>query len=1041
MRFRNTKTILAFILILMFSFIGMNSPSKQDITDFYYYKDAPFHLTKKTDGLFIKLRAPVSESKFREIIGNFSVIKAPASYDAKETKHFVQLNIQLNDAGVTNLTEGIIKNNDVEYCSPVFSPDNGKTLIGVEDELIVQFKPSLSNTEIQKYITENKFEVRQKLDLTGGITYILRSPKNIFTIDAANEVYRSGKVNWSEPNLYFTNLLCYTPNDTFYSWQWAIKNTGNNIPDGITGTIDCDMDVDSAWDISLGSNNVKIAVIDTGVDTLHEDLAANMVVGSGYNFYNNTPGAYDDGNHGTCCAGIIAAVGNNNIGVSGVAPNCKIIPVKWLSSSGSGNYTGATNSTIYAYQQGAWVLSNSWGFIGGASNSLDQAITDAATLGRNGKGSAFVVASGNENGSMRYPASTHPKVIVIGGISPCNQRKSPTSCDNESWWGASYGSNLDLVSPCVKIYTTDRMGSVGYSTGNYEPTFNGTSSATPNAAGVCALALSLDSNLTFDTLRSKVDYTAEKVGAYTYDQPGPRTLGLWNGEMGYGKINAYNLLKNISQVSGPVITHTPLSNTENLTGPYAVNCVITPAGSPINPAMTKMYWSRNNPVITDSVLMTNTSGNNWTANIPGNGSPATYRYYIKTADMLNRTVTSPANAPASLYSFIASSDVTPPVITFTPLPNIPKQNWPAAINAVVTDNSGIDSVWVKWYRNNTATGIKQFKLANSSANNYYGLFNSDTSQVVMGDSIFYRIIAQDSSSNHNRDSTVLYSLKITQLVQYCPGGGIIPVSYPFNTFWQDSKTQMLFLGSEIPPPWPGQTLIDKLTFTVLSASPQPMINFQVRIQQTDSTSLNGFVTTGTWTTVYFGQYTVADTGTQEIVFQTPFNYPAAKNLIVEICFDDTSYSEPSTLYSTTNPGKTWEQHGDNDTGCSFTGGTASATRPNICFHMVPWEGIPGYQNNIPNTFTLSQNYPNPFNPSTKIKYSVPKQSLVKLTVYDLLGREVAVLVNDIQQRGNYEAVFNASNFASGIYIYKIEARQVGSSTGDFTMAKKMVLLK
>jgi subtilisin family serine protease len=1033
MRSRHTKSILAFILTLMFSFIGMNNPTYQEITDFYYYKDTPFHLTKKTDGLFIKLKAPVSESRFREIIGNFSVVKAPASFDAKETKHFVQLNIQLNDAAITSLTEGIIKNNDVEYCSPVFSPDNGKTLIGVEDEIIVQFKPALSNIDVQKYVAENKFEVKQKLNLTGGITYILRSPKDKFTLDAANEVYRSGKVNWSEPNLYFTNLLCYTPNDTFYNMQWSIKNTGTNIPGGVTGTIDCDMDVDSAWDINLSSNKVKIAVIDTGVDTLHEDLAANMVVGSGYNFYNNTPGAYDDGNHGTACSGIIAAIGNNTIGVSGIAPNCKIIPVKWLSSSGNGNYTGAINSTIYAYQQGAWVLSNSWGFVGGSSSALDQAITDAATLGRGGKGSVFVVASGNENGAMRYPANTHPKVIAIGGISPCNQRKSPTSCDGEGW-GASYGANLDLVSPCVKIYTTDRTGAVGYSSGNYVATFNGTSSATPNAAGVCALALSLDSSLTFDTLRSRLDYTAEKVGAYTYDQPGPRLLGLWNNEMGYGKINAYNLLKYSTQALGPVITHTPLANTENLAGPYAVNCVIAPSGSPINPAMTKIYWSRNNPTITDSVLMTNTSGNNWTANIPGNGTVATYRYYIKTADMLNRIVTSPANAPATLYSFLATSDITPPVITFTPLSNTPKQNWPAAISANVTDNIGVDSVWVRWYRNNTATGVKQFKLADSSANNYYGLFNSDTSQVAIGDSIFYRIIAQDISSNHNKDSTVLYSFKIISVSQYCPGNGTISVGFPFNTYWQDSKTQMLFLGSEIPPPWPGQTLIDKLVFNVISASPQPMNNLQVRIQQTDSTSLNGFVTTGTWQTVYFGTYTVADTGIQELVFQTPYNYPAAANLIVEICFDDTSYSEPSTIYSTTNPGKTWEQHGDNDTGCSFTAGATSPSRPNLCFHMVPWEGIQSNQNNIPNTFTLSQNYPNPFNPSTKIKYSVPRQSLVKLIVYDLLGREVAVLVNDMQQRGNYEAVFNASNFASGVYVYRIEA-------GDFVQSKKMVLIK
>jgi len=1034
MKSKHTKFILSIILVFIFSFIGWDNPMYQGITDFYYYKDAQFHLTKKSDGLFIKLNTPVSESRFKEIIGNYSVIQSPASFDVKETKHFVQLNTPLTDAGITNLVTNIISNNDVEYCSPVFSPDNGKTLIGVENEIIVQFKSTQSSTDIQNYIKDNNFVIAQKLDLTGGASYILRTHKDKYAIDAANEVYRSGIVNWSEPNLYFTNLLCYTPNDEFYSQQWSIRNAGNNIPGGITGVIDCDMDVDSAWDINLSSNKVKIAVIDTGVDTLHEDLAANMVVGSGYNFYNNTPGAYDDGNHGTACSGIIAALGNNILGVSGVAPNCKIIPVKWLSSGGSGNYTGAINSTIYAYQQGAWVLSNSWGFVGGSSTALDQAITDAATLGRGGKGAAFVVASGNENGAMRYPSNTHPKVIAIGGVSPCNQRKSPSSCDAETWWGASYGANLDLVAPCTKIYTTDRTGSVGYSTTNYIATFNGTSSATPNAAGVCALVLSLDSNLTFDTLRARVNYTAVKAGSYSYTQPGPRNLGGWNNEMGYGIINAYNLLKYTTQSLGPVITHTPLPNTEDLWGPYNLTCVITPSGSPINPALTKLYWSRNNPAVTDSSLLINSSGNTWIATIVGNGTSATYRYYIKATDNLNRVVKSPLNAPTSLHTFIASSDVTPPVITFTPLPNIPKTNWPAAVRPVVTDNVGIDSVWVIWYKNNTSTGIKQFKLIDSLGGNYYGLFNSDTSQVAVGDSIFYRIIAQDISASHNRDSTTMYSFKITATTSFCAGTGTTPAPYPFNTYWHDSKTQILYLGSEVPAIYGFNTGINKIGFNVISASSQTMKNLRIRIQTTDSSSLNGFVSSGTWFTVYNEDYTVPDTGYQEITFYAVYPYPIAKNFIVEICFDDTSYTEPSSISSTANPGKTWEQHSDDSTGCAFTLGSAAATRPNFCFNMVPIEGIQNSQNNVPNTFTLSQNFPNPFNPSTKIMYSVPKQSVVKLVVYDLLGKEVAVLVNDVKQRGNYEAVFNASNFASGIYIYRIEA-------GDFVMSKKMVLIK
>ncbi|MBS1518092.1 MAG: hypothetical protein JSS91_08385 [Bacteroidetes bacterium] len=216
---------------------------------------------------------------------------------------------------------------------------------------------------------------------------------------------------------------------------------------------------------------------------------------------------------------------------------------------------------------------------------------------------------------------------------------------------------------------------------------------------------------------------------------------------------------------GPAIAHTPLSNTEQLTGNYAVNCVITPSGSGINPSKTKLLWSRNNVNITDSLLMTNSSGNNWTANIPANGSPATYRYYIKTADSLNRIATSPSGAPAVLNSFVASTDNVKPVITHTPLLDQPKAFWPSTVSATVTDNLGLDSAWVRWYKN-TPSPVKQFKLINQGGSNFSAAFNSLNSDVALNDSIFYRIVAQDNSMAHNRDSTALYKFKITEL-QLC----------------------------------------------------------------------------------------------------------------------------------------------------------------------------------------------------------------------------------------------------------------------------------
>ncbi len=286
------------------------------------------------------------------------------------------------------------------------------------------------------------------------------------------------------------------------------------------------------------------------------------------------------------------------------------------------------------------------------------------------------------------------------------------------------------------------------------------------------LATSLDGGTTWDRTKiSDVRFTAGPISGFAAGYMGDyyetaayagKVIPTWSDNRS-GSWQAY-----VSPISlGPSINHTPLGNTENLSGPYTVNAIITPAGSGIDPSKTKLYWSRNNPVITDSLLMTNTSGNNWTGNIPGNGSAATYRYYIKATDSLGRTATAPSGAPGTLYSFVAQLDLVKPVITHTPLTDQPKPNWPATVTATVTDNIGIDSSWVVWYKN-TPVPTKEFKLINTSGSTFSAPFNSLNSDVVIGDFIFYKIFAQDNSIAHNRDSTALYSFKIID-VKLCEG--------------------------------------------------------------------------------------------------------------------------------------------------------------------------------------------------------------------------------------------------------------------------------
>jgi len=480
---------------------------------------------------------------------------------------------------------------------------------------------------------------------------------------------------------------------------------------------------------------------------------------------------------------------------------------------------------------------------------------------------------------------------------------------------------------------------------------------------------------------------------------------------------------------GPGITHTPLPNTESLTGPYAVNCVITPANSPIDPTKTKVFWSRNNPNITDSVLMTNTSGNNWTANIPGNGSAATYRYYINTADMLGRRATAPAGAPASLYSFLAQVSTTPPVITHTPLPNWPKPNWPATVAATVTDQIGVDSSWVEWNINHGAG--KEFKLQHTSGINYSAAFNSVISDVNIGDSIFYVVKARSSGVNH--------------LV------GVLPLTGIFGFKIIDVFLCENFEGSSFPPAgW---------TITGGTANYWKQGSVSAFGQGAKSTYYNMWTAPNgeneNFNTLTFGATGAHDTLVYDYAFAPyPASPPFDQDSLVILTSTDggstyTSLARYGPLEDSTHVALSSEfvptaadwrirrlvlPAGTNKVdlfGKSAFGNDLYID--NVCVSAGTLTGIT-INNSLPFAYSLSQNFPNPFNPSTVIKYAIPRAGIVKMVVYDILGRQVALLVNELKQPGNYEVKFDALNFASGVYFYKIEA-------GDFTSVKKMLLLK
>lgn len=239
--------------------------------------------------------------------------------------------------------------------------------------------------------------------------------------------------------------------------------------------------ISTAWKQTQGSPETIVAVIDSGVDYFHPDLKANILVGAsslpgyandvyGWDFFNNRPNAYDDNGHGTHCAGVIAAE-NNSIGVTGVAPRVRILPIKFLGPKGNGDTADAVRAIDYAVARGARVISNSWGG-GGYSKLLDDAVQRAVN-----KGVIIVAAAGNngtDNDSVAsYPAN-YENVIAVG---------SSDSLDDASSF-SNYGPrSVQVFAPGSSILST-------YPNGQYR-VMSGTSMAAPQVSGAIALAVSL----------------------------------------------------------------------------------------------------------------------------------------------------------------------------------------------------------------------------------------------------------------------------------------------------------------------------------------------------------------------------------------------------------------------------------------------------------------------------------------------------------------------------------------------------------------------
>ena len=468
-------------------------------------------------------------------------------------RHF-ERTMLLHDPGAARTAISTVRNalstramTAVRRTLPVYIEEESQLRVVVTREITVRFKPATTGGQRAKVLKNLDLTIKDTNEFNKHQFVVV--PTNDIdesdTIRAANRLSECPEVEYAAPNFLSESRKLAMTNDPQLRAQWHLNNKGLN--GGLAGE---DVRAFEAWDITPGGKpGIVIAIVDDGVDLDHPDLKANIWVNpktsqpdrNGRNFFHDDfdpsprhfERPFDDTEtndiHGTPCAGVAAAVGNNKKGVVGIAYRCKILPVKAFGGEGMTPNDRIADAVRYAGQK-ADVISNSWCVPRNAD--LESAVDDVVRTGRGGKGCLVFCATGNEERRyILFPAS-HPSAMAVGASNDQGKRSKYSN----------RGPGTQFVTPSDDfdrerqgITTTDvsKKGR-GYAKGAYCNDFGGTSSSTPLAAGIGALVLSVNPSLTWKQARSILRGTADKI-----DRTGKTYKKGYSIHYGFGRLNAF----------------------------------------------------------------------------------------------------------------------------------------------------------------------------------------------------------------------------------------------------------------------------------------------------------------------------------------------------------------------------------------------------------------------------------------------------------------------------------------------------------------------
>ncbi|SKB52077.1 S8 family serine peptidase [Dyadobacter psychrophilus] len=497
------------------------------------FKDKDISIISELGSKGIQRDLEVSNESKNESSGEYALFKLGGNSKKRRFKRTVK------DYNKRNLGEVQI--------ATVYEYDNSQNIL--TGEFIIKFKKNVTSETITKYLKDHNMIVVQVYESSDS-HFVIRF-SNLTPDQAIEQInnFQDEFIQYIEPNFVqivdnklsmsqsknsnnikgpnSTNIQ--SPNDPLLSSQWFHYNNGQP-----RGKEFADIKTISAWNVSRGDARIVIAILDEGVDTKHPDLKDKIVNAYDAVEQDFSQDPQPEAGHGTACAGIAGASTDNILGVSGIAWNCKIMPVriakvnqerKWITSTST-----IARGIRYAAERGARVINCSWRYAI-PSWHINDAIDFAIS-----KNAVMVFAAGNENRSVNYPAklSKTKSVVAVGATNEWDEFKSPSSMDNERW-GSNFGPEITLTAPGVHICTTDNSGiGNGYDkNSDYIFDFNGTSASAPMVSGAVAILLSIRPDLTPSQVIRLLVNSCDDKGTPNFDD-----------YYGHGRLNILSLLTN-----------------------------------------------------------------------------------------------------------------------------------------------------------------------------------------------------------------------------------------------------------------------------------------------------------------------------------------------------------------------------------------------------------------------------------------------------------------------------------------------------------------